>query len=172
LVKILQICGYSNSGKTTLVNKVVNKLTKEKRQVFTIKHHGHGGKPSINDEKDSSQHIKNGAIGSLVEGEGRILLQLENGYKSLKQQIQIVSFFEPDIIIIEGHKREAYPKVVLIRDKSELELVKSLTNIQLVILWKKELEPLIETEIKIVNLEKEEQVLNEISNILNGDEVI
>lgn len=40
---ILQIVGYQNSGKTTLVEKMVHALTEREMKVATIKHHGHGG---------------------------------------------------------------------------------------------------------------------------------
>lgn len=44
---ILQIVGYQNSGKTTLVEKVVHALAERKMKVATIKHHGHGGFPEV-----------------------------------------------------------------------------------------------------------------------------
>ncbi|MPU17873.1 molybdopterin-guanine dinucleotide biosynthesis protein MobB, partial [Acinetobacter baumannii] len=37
---ILQIVGYQNSGKTTLVEKVVYALAEQNMKVATIKHHG------------------------------------------------------------------------------------------------------------------------------------
>ena len=40
---ILQIVGYQNSGKTTLVEKIVHALAESEMKVATIKHHGHGG---------------------------------------------------------------------------------------------------------------------------------
>ncbi len=44
---ILQIVGYQNSGKTTLVEKVVYALAEQNMKVATIKHHGHGGFPEV-----------------------------------------------------------------------------------------------------------------------------
>ena len=44
---ILQIVGYQNSGKTTLVGKIVHVLTESEMKVATIKHHGHGGFPEV-----------------------------------------------------------------------------------------------------------------------------
>lgn len=166
MVKLIQICGYSNSGKTTLVNKLVNKFSKENKRIFTIKHHGHGTKPSIVENKDSSSHINNGAVGSLVEGDGRILLQLEDGVKTLDQQIQMATFFNPDLILIEGHKRESYPKVVIIKKQEELQLIQNLTNIKLVIVWEEYFKELINETIKVVSIKQEEELINEIESII------
>lgn len=44
---ILQIVGYQNSGKTTLMEKLIQALTYEGMKVATIKHHGHGGYPEV-----------------------------------------------------------------------------------------------------------------------------
>lgn len=169
--KLIQICGYSNSGKTTLVNKIVSKFAQENKRVLTIKHHGHGTKPTVVENKDSSSHIINGAIGSLVEGEGRILLQLEDGVKTLEQQIKMATFFNPDLILIEGHKRERYPKVLIIRKKEELGLVQNLTNIQLVIVWEEYFKDLINEKIKVLSIKQEEELINEIESIIHLNEV-
>ena len=38
---VLAISGYSNSGKTTLLVKIIEKLNNQKFKVGVIKHHGH-----------------------------------------------------------------------------------------------------------------------------------
>ena len=69
---IFQVSGYQNSGKTTLVNKIISGLKGKGLSVVTIKHHGHGGKPETPEGKDSSNHIESGAAASIVEGGGRL----------------------------------------------------------------------------------------------------
>ncbi|MBS4188852.1 molybdopterin-guanine dinucleotide biosynthesis protein B [Bacillus sp. FJAT-49705] len=132
---ILQIVGYQNSGKTTLVKKVIECLSRNGFAVATIKHHGHGGKPDIIDSKDSGQHIASGAQYSIVEGNGRLLLQAEKLAWTLQEQIRILESIKPDFIIIEGHKFEEYPKVVIIKEKEDRALLSSLENIKAVISW-------------------------------------
>lgn len=135
---ILQIVGFQNSGKTTVVKKLIQRLAAENFNVATIKHHGHGGKPDIVEEKDSSQHIASGACASLIEGDGRILLQAEKHSWSLCEQISILKILQTDIILIEGHKQAAYPKIVLVRDEEDLYHLSKLKNIQSVFFWNKE----------------------------------
>ncbi|WP_428911359.1 molybdopterin-guanine dinucleotide biosynthesis protein B [Niallia sp. Krafla_26] len=130
---IFQIVGYQNSGKTTFINHLITKLKLLGIRTATIKHHGHGGKPEIVEKKDSSSHITAGALASLVEGEGRLLLQIENCETDLADQIQLISMIKPNLILIEGHKHEPYPKAVFIRNQKDTELLKKLKGIELVL---------------------------------------
>ena len=50
---ILQIVGFKNSGKTTLMMHTINKLKSLKLKVATIKHHGHTG----SDIELQGQHV-------------------------------------------------------------------------------------------------------------------
>lgn len=137
---IFQVAGYQNSGKTTLVNKLIKSLKEKGASVITVKHHGHGGKPKVPEGKDNSKHIESGAAASLVEGGGRLLIQAEKESWRLEEQIAIASQLNPDIILIEGHKMASYPKAVLIRNTADQHLLQQLTNIQAVFYWEEKME--------------------------------
>jgi len=131
---ILQIVGYQNSGKTTLVEKIVHTLAEQKMKVATIKHHGHGGFPEVA-QKDSEKHRKAGAVVSSVEGAGLLSLSSLREKWSLQEIIRLYEFFEVDTILIEGYKKESYPKVVLLRSPEDVELLHKVENIVAVIVW-------------------------------------
>jgi molybdopterin-guanine dinucleotide biosynthesis adapter protein len=157
---ILQVVGFQNSGKTTLLSKIITQLSEKGMRVATIKHHGHGGKPDLIHEKDSSKHIEAGAHASLVEGKGRVILHAEQPTWNLEQQIKLVSALEPDIILIEGHKMREFPKVVLLRDeKEDLPLIEELVNIKAVFYWHTK-SPLSYLDIPCFPIKKEEEGLN------------
>lgn len=132
---VFQIVGFQNSGKTTFIRKLIQQLSLEKFEVVTIKHHGHGGKPEVNEDKDSSQHIKAGAVASLVEGEGRLILHGEREQWSLEEQIKILTILKPDFILVEGHKYENFPKAVIVRRKEDVKLLSQLKEIKMVLSW-------------------------------------
>ena len=136
---IFQITGYQNSGKTTLIKKLIHAISKTKLTVVTIKHHGHGGKPDVSDKKDSFQHIEAGAAVSLVEGDGRLIIHAEKETWALEEKIKLLSFWEPDLILIEGHKLESFPKAVVLRSTEDLVLLNELENIELIFYWNKAL---------------------------------
>ncbi|EOP20938.1 MULTISPECIES: molybdopterin-guanine dinucleotide biosynthesis protein B [Bacillus] len=131
---IIQIVGYQNSGKTTFVEKVVHALAESEMKVATIKHHGHGGFPEVA-QKDSERHRKAGAVVSSVEGAGLLSLSSLREEWSLQEIIRLYEFFEVDTILIEGYKKENYPKIVLLRSAEDVELVHKVENVVAVITW-------------------------------------
>ncbi|WP_081791203.1 molybdopterin-guanine dinucleotide biosynthesis protein B [Lysinibacillus fusiformis] len=133
--KIIQIVGYQNSGKTTLMEQLIKQATKEGLRVGTIKHHGHGGAPIENSSKDSSRHEQAGARVSAVEGEGTLRLSIHQHSWQLAEILAIYATLSMDIILIEGYKREHYPKVVLLRTAQDRVLLQQMSNILCVIYW-------------------------------------
>ncbi|OLS36517.1 molybdopterin-guanine dinucleotide biosynthesis protein B [Bacillus sp. MRMR6] len=136
---IFQVVGYQNSGKTTFLLSLIQILTEQGYRVMTIKHHGHGGKPEGTPQKDSSRHLKAGASASIVEGDGSMILQANAISWSLEEQISLMECLQPEILLIEGHKHESYPKLILIKSDADLPLLSKLDHIKAVICWEKEL---------------------------------
>jgi len=133
---ILQVVGFQNSGKTTLMEKLIIRATQEGLKAASIKHHGHGGVPDdicFSESKDSIRHDKAGAVVSSVEGDGILQLSAKTDNWKLEKMIGLYSFFSMNVIFIEGYKKEHYPKAVMIRSEKDLSLLHSLTNIKCVI---------------------------------------
>lgn len=133
--KILQIVGYQNSGKTTLMERLITQATTEGFRVGTIKHHGHGGIPMIESSKDSVRHEKAGASITAVEGQGTLRMSIHESNWQLADILAIYETFHMDIIFIEGYKNEDYPKVVLLRQAEDQSLLEKVTNIVCVLYW-------------------------------------
>lgn len=165
---IIQVVGFQNSGKTTFALKLIKAFSQCGLKTVTIKHHGHGGKPEVPEQKDSTKHICAGASATIVEGEGRLILQAENNIISLDDQVRLLRFFQPDVILIEGYKKENYPKLLLIRDASDVSLITSLNNIKLILCWEEELKNLLRGKTNIpvysYNDDAVELVVSEIKN--------
>ena len=133
-----QITGYKDSGKTTLITKLIARLNKERCETAVLKHHGHGGEPDFSGSRDSERHFAAGAAATLVEGDGHIQLLAKmpgDEFTSVPSMLGVLRFFNPDIILIEGYKHDIYPKAVLLRTEEDLPLLKELTNIQAIIAW-------------------------------------
>lgn len=105
-IPIISFVGYSNSGKTTLIGKVLEKLSK-KYKIAVIKHHGHTDKRiSKGNMKDTDIFIKAGAK------EVRLLI----GDLEPVDTIEEFNDLELDLIIIEGFKKLNYPKFYIKRE--------------------------------------------------------
>lgn len=133
--KILQIVGYQNSGKTTLVEQLITRATAEGFAVGTIKHHGHGGIPMVESSKDSARHEQAGACVTAVEGQGMLRMSMQRPHWQLNEIIAMYESFKLDVLFIEGYKNEDYPKVVLLRQAEDRVLLQKVTNIVCAIYW-------------------------------------
>lgn len=135
--QIIQVAGYSNSGKTTLVEKLVTAMSKEKFRVGTIKHHGHGGDlATLDSGKDSWKHRHAGAVVSAAVSKGKLQLNVvRDEHWEATELIALYSNFPLDIIIVEGFKISPFPKAVIIKEEADLALLEKLKNIVCVISW-------------------------------------
>nr|WP_269448530.1 molybdopterin-guanine dinucleotide biosynthesis protein B [Metabacillus kandeliae] len=127
--RILQIVGYQNSGKTELVCSLLAAGSSQNVKMASIKHHGHGGEPDLHQMKDSERHLKSGAFLAAVEGEGLMQLAMKKHEIRLDEIVALYKSLGADVILIEGYKREKYPKLVLIRNEEDLVLLEELQNI-------------------------------------------
>ena len=133
--KILQIVGYQNSGKTTFVGQLITRATAEGLVVGTIKHHGHGGIPSVESSKDSARHELAGACVTAVEGQGMLRMSMKRPHWQLAEILAMYESFQLDVILVEGYKNEDYPKVVLLRQAEDRVLLQQVNNIVCVLYW-------------------------------------
>ncbi|WP_171005471.1 molybdopterin-guanine dinucleotide biosynthesis protein B [Bacillus sp. E(2018)] len=116
---ILQVIGYQNSGKTTLIKKLLKELGKQHLRVGVIKHHGHGDTLDLNDSgKDTEQHRSAGACITCVTSSKNSILTM-NSELPLNKAIALYETLEMDCILIEGYKHIPFPRVVLLRNEKE-----------------------------------------------------
>lgn len=136
-MKIIQVAGYSNSGKTTFIQQLVKRLSAENLDIAVIKHHGHGDRLIEQDTgKDSWKFRQSGAVASTVIAANTIQMQFSKKQEwTVQDAIVFNEFLETDLVIIEGFKRESFPKVVIIRDEKGLELLNELENIKAILCW-------------------------------------
>lgn len=105
-IPIVSFVGYSNSGKTTMIRKILEKLSQQYK-IGVIKHHGHiNEKNTSGINKDTDIFILAGAK------ETRLLI----GDINPNETIQEYSNLKLDLIIIEGFKKLNYPKFYIKRE--------------------------------------------------------
>ncbi|MEI2666620.1 molybdopterin-guanine dinucleotide biosynthesis protein B [Rossellomorea sp. LJF3] len=132
-IPVLQVVGFKNSGKTSLVCKMIEWATRSGISVSSCKHHGHGGTPDGVKNTDSYFHQKAGAKISGVEGDGMLQLSISKPEWQLDDILSIYSHMKTELIIVEGYKRERYPKIVLLRNQSDHRLLQEIENVMAVI---------------------------------------
>jgi molybdopterin-guanine dinucleotide biosynthesis protein B len=111
-VPVISFVGRSNTGKTTLLEKVIPLLRSRGFRVGTIKHHA--GEFEIDREgKDSYRHKRAGATATMITSPTKVAL-VEDISRELSLSEVIKRYMhEVDLVITEGYKRERMPKVEL-----------------------------------------------------------
>ena len=114
---VLSIVGLSGSGKTTLLEKVVRELNDRGYRLAVIKHHHHRGLQFDKPGTDTWRFAQAGADHVVLAGPDKAIhirsFAEEPGLKQLASGIRGV-----DLIITEGYKHEAIPKIVVMRGES------------------------------------------------------
>lgn len=110
------ITGWKNSGKTTLAARLITELCKRGYVVSAIKH-AHESSDIDKPGRDSYELRKAGARQVILSSPKRWALMHELRGEPEMQFTQIVSELGPcDVIVIEGYKRETFPKIEIRRD--------------------------------------------------------
>jgi molybdopterin-guanine dinucleotide biosynthesis protein B len=114
-MRIIGLAGWSGAGKTTLLIKVIPCLIARGLRVSTLKHAHHAfdvDQPG----KDSHSHRMAGATEVLVGAASRWALVHELRGEAEPQLDTLLGKLSPvDVVIIEGYKREAHPKLEVYR---------------------------------------------------------
>nr|WP_253292378.1 molybdopterin-guanine dinucleotide biosynthesis protein B [Blautia sp. MSJ-9] len=118
--RIVAISGVKNSGKTTLICRLLEIFKEKGLRVAVLKHDGHDFEPDV-PGTDTYRQLQAGAYGTVVFSKGKYML--------VKQQPQItekelLEFFpEADLILLEGFKYSNYPKIEIVRKGNSAESV-------------------------------------------------
>ena len=114
-MRIIGLAGWSGSGKTTLITKLIPRLTARGLRVSTLKHAHHGfdlDQPG----KDSFMHRVAGATEVLVSSARRFAVLHELRDEPEWNLPALVQKMSPvDLILVEGFKRDPFPKVEIHR---------------------------------------------------------
>ncbi|WP_186576398.1 molybdopterin-guanine dinucleotide biosynthesis protein B [Aquibacillus kalidii] len=132
-MKIIQVVGYKNSGKTTVSSGIIKMLTKKGYRVASLKHHGHGGVPLGLEDTDSERHLRAGSVLAGVEGEGHLNLSVQDMDWNMESLIGIYRAMHTEILVIEGFKQHNFGKIVLLRNQEDSHLLNNSSNIKAIL---------------------------------------
>ena len=116
-IPVLGFCAYSGTGKTTLLKKLIPELNRRGIKLAVIKHAHHNFDVDI-PGKDSYEMRKAGARQVLVASHVRWALMTEDlvdDAPKLPHLLQQIEQDKVDIVLVEGFKKLALPKIELHR---------------------------------------------------------
>lgn len=116
----ISIVGRHNSGKTTLVVKLIGALTARGHDVGSVKHHSHDGFQIDYPGKDSYRQREAGATETVIASPTQMAR-----VKTLAHEVECSAIVRSmpghDIIIVEGYRKSGLPTIEIMRSGNEAD---------------------------------------------------
>ncbi|NWF54550.1 MAG: molybdopterin-guanine dinucleotide biosynthesis protein B [Syntrophaceae bacterium] len=122
MIPIVSIVGTSDSGKTTLIEKLVPELNRRGYRVATVKHDVHGFDVD-REGKDSWRHKQAGAHTVIISSPQKLALIRDVDHDAELTELRDKYIQDVDIILSEGFKRNSQPKIEVFRKERHRELL-------------------------------------------------
>ncbi len=107
------VIGYHNTGKTTLICNLIERLTERGYSVSTIKNIPKDGFSMDIEGTDTWKHAESGSglVVASVPNETSFIFKSGMKFDEIVRLVDVAA--SPDLILVEGHKTENIPKIVL-----------------------------------------------------------
>lgn len=110
-MKVYGVTGWKNSGKTTLTERLVAEIAGRGFRVSTVKHAHHDSEVD-HPGRDTYRHRQAGAGQVILSSPNRWALMSELRGQPEPSLGRLLAMLDPcDLVLVEGYKREAHPKV-------------------------------------------------------------
>jgi molybdopterin-guanine dinucleotide biosynthesis protein MobB len=127
MIPVVSVVGKSNSGKTTLVEKMIGELVRRGYRVATIKHNRHGFEID-HEGKDSWRHKQAGARTTVIASPHRVAV-VEDVWEDFDIGELVDRYIrEADIVLSEGFKKNPFPKIEVNRREMKQDLLCSIED--------------------------------------------
>lgn len=122
-MKVFGVTGWKNSGKTTLVARLVEHFTALGMTVSTVKH-AHCDFDIDREGSDSHSHRVAGAKQVMISSNSRWALMNELVNESELELNDLLQHMSPvDIVIVEGFKMGEQPKIQVVRSENNTDVL-------------------------------------------------
>jgi molybdopterin-guanine dinucleotide biosynthesis protein B len=122
MIPIISIVGKSDSGKTTLIEKLLPELTRRGYRIATVKHDVHGFEVD-QEGKDSWRHKQAGAYTVVIASPDKVAM-IRNVERDLTlDEIRGKFIQDVDLLLSEGYKKDVQPKIEIFRKEKHKKLL-------------------------------------------------
>lgn len=121
-MKVYGVIGWKNSGKTSLMERLVAEITGRGFSVSTVKHVHHTvdlDQPG----KDTWRHRQAGAREVVLASADRMAILVEHRGPEPELPAVLARLAPVDLVLVEGYKRDAHPKVEVWRAETGHPLI-------------------------------------------------
>ena len=126
-IPVVSIVGKSDSGKTTLMERLIRSLTDRGHRVGSVKHHVHDFDIDV-PGKDSWRHAKAGAAVTLVSSPSKLGMVRRMDHEATLEELLALAH-DVDILLTEGYRRAGDVRIEVSRRARSTELVCETTEL-------------------------------------------
>ncbi|MFQ5595322.1 MAG: molybdopterin-guanine dinucleotide biosynthesis protein B [Anaerolineae bacterium] len=120
IVPIISVVGRSDSGKTTLLEKLIPEFKRRGYRVATVKHHAHPGFEMDKPGKDTWRHAQAGSDHVVIAAPDKVAAIWRTDRESTLDEIA-AGIANVDIILTEGYRWADKPKIEVVRSARSQE---------------------------------------------------
>lgn len=123
-MKVYGVIGWKNSGKTSLMERLVAEITGRGFSVSTVKHVHHDvdlDQPG----KDTWRHRQAGAREVVLASADRLAILVEHRGPEPELPAVLTRLAPVDLVLVEGYKRDAHPKIEVWRAETGQPLIQA-----------------------------------------------
>jgi molybdopterin-guanine dinucleotide biosynthesis protein B len=127
LAIVVGFTGFSNSGKTRLISRLVSFFARNNIRCAVVKHDAHGHyKEAI--DSDSAQFIEAGAAATVVISPNSYVTyrKVPTDLEDLLPKLQAEGY---DLILVEGFKKGDHAKIALFRNREQAQILSLLADL-------------------------------------------
>ena len=121
-MRVYGVIGWKNSGKTGLMERLEVEITGRGFTVSTVKHVHHDVDLDV-PGKDTFRHRAAGATETVLASAHRFALMREHRGPEPELPVILSRLAPVDLVLVEGYKRDAHPKVEVWREETGHPLI-------------------------------------------------
>ncbi|MBI5967236.1 MAG: molybdopterin-guanine dinucleotide biosynthesis protein B [Deltaproteobacteria bacterium] len=122
MTPIISIVGKSDSGKTTLIEKLVPEFVRRGYRVATVKHDVHGFEVD-REGKDSWRHKQAGAHTVVISSPTKLAVIRDVDHDADLTELRDKYIQDVDLILSEGFRKNSQPKIEVFRKEMHQDLL-------------------------------------------------
>ena len=121
-MRVYGVIGWKNSGKTSLMERLVAEISGRGFSVSTVKH-VHHAVDLDHPGKDTFRHRQAGAREVVLASADRLAIMVEHRGPEPELPAVLDRLAPVDLVLVEGYKRDAHPKVEVWREETGHPLI-------------------------------------------------
>ncbi|WP_240419032.1 molybdopterin-guanine dinucleotide biosynthesis protein B [Paenibacillus periandrae] len=131
MAAVIGFAGFSNSGKTRLISRLVSYFTSISIRCAVVKHDAHGHYTEASGT-DSAQFVEAGAAATVIISPNSSVIMHRESF-SLEMMLTRLQAEGFELILIEGFKKGNHEQVALFRNKEQADILSELNHLPIAV---------------------------------------